>query len=310
MEPLLQRLRRGQPVVGDGGWGTMLMERGLEPGRCPETFNLDRPELLSEIGSLYLEAGAEILTTNTFGASPLKLKAHGLDAQAGRINRSAVAALREIAAGRAWVSGSIGPTGAILKPYGDADEDEVYGGFEQQIEALAEAGADLLCVETMIDLREAGLALKAARNVAPELPVVATMTFDPTPRGFFTIMGVGVEQAARGLHDAGADVIGSNCGNGSETMVEIAREFRDRTRLPLIIQPNAGLPQNRGGKVVYPETPAFMAEKAVELMELGVAVIGGCCGSTPQHIREIRSRIDAARDGGGSRSGHEPNARS
>ncbi len=302
MEPLLQRLQRGRPVVADGAWGTMLMERGLEPGRPPETINLERPELLTEIGSLYLEAGAEILTTNTFGGSPLKLRQHGLDGRAESINRAAVEAVRSIAAERAWISGSIGPTGAILKPYGDAGEDDVYDGFQRQVEALAEAGADLLCVETMTDLREAELALKATRNVAPELPAVATMTFDPTPRGFFTIMGVGVEQAARGLRDAGADVVGSNCGNGSETMVEIAREFRARTRLPLIIQPNAGLPQNRGGRVVYPETPEFMAQKALELLELGVAVIGGCCGSTPDHIREIRNRIEASGAGAPGRS--------
>jgi 5-methyltetrahydrofolate--homocysteine methyltransferase len=295
MEPLLQRLQRGGRVVGDGAWGTLLMERGLAPGRCPETFNLERPELLSEIGSLYLEAGAEILTTNTFGASPLKLKAHGLRDRAGEINRNAVDALRDVAAGRAWISGSVGPTGAILQPYGDAAEDDLYGAFAEQIEVLAEAGADLLCIETMIDLREACLAVKAARNVAPELTVAATMTFDRTPRGFFTIMGTSVEQAARGLQGAGADIVGSNCGNGSATMVEIAGEFRGRTGLPVMIQPNAGLPEQQGGRVVYPETPDFMAEKAVELVELGVAVIGGCCGSTPQHVRAIRDRVDAAR---------------
>ena len=306
MEPLLQRLQRGQVVVGDGAWGTLLMERGLEPGRCPETFNLERPELLSEIGARYLEAGAEILTTNTFGASPLKLKFHGLEAHADRINRSAVAALREVCAGRAYVSGSVGPTGTILEPYGDAEEDDVYGAFERQIESLAEAGADLLCVETMTDLREACLAVKAARNVAPELPLIATMTFDPTPRGFFTIMGVDVERAARGLRDAGADVIGSNCGNGSETMVRIAREFRRQTALPVIIQSNAGLPETRGGAVVYPETPAFMAGKAAELVESGVAIVGGCCGTTPQHVREMRRRIDAILADRGPRSGGGP----
>jgi len=165
---------------------------------------------------------------------------------------------------------------------------------------LAEAGADLLCIETMIDLREACLALQAAHNVAPELPVLATMTFDPTPRGFFTVMGVSVEQAARGLQAAGADLIGSNCGIGSATMVEVAREFARHTRLPLIMQPNAGLPENRAGTVVYPETPAFMADRTAELIELGVAVVGGCCGTTPRHIREMRKRVDAVRCDRGS----------
>ena len=267
------------------------MERGLAPGQCPETFNLTRPEALVQIGNAYLAAGAEILTTNTFGGSPLKLRSHGLETEAGEINRRAVAVLRELAEGRAHVAASVGPTGAILKPYGETTEEQVYAAFESQIEALAEAGADLLCIETMIDLREAGLAIRAARNVAPELPVIATMTFDRTPRGFFTIMGTSLEQAVEGLEGAGADAIGSNCGNGSETMVAIAAALRRRSRLPLVIQPNAGLPETRAGKVVYPESPEFMARQALRLVELGVGVIGGCCGTTPEHVKAIRNAV-------------------
>jgi 5-methyltetrahydrofolate--homocysteine methyltransferase len=289
MERFRERLGRGRVIVGDGAWGTLLMERGLEPGQSPETFNLTRPEVLAEIGRAYLAAGAELLTTNTFGASPLKLRSHGLEAEAGEVNRRAVAALREIAGGKAYVSASMGPTGAILEPYGDTTEDAIHAAYQQQVEALAEAGADLLCVETMIDLREAALAIRASRNVAPELPVIATMTFDATPRGFFTVMGTSLEQAARGLEEAGADAIGSNCGNGSETMVRIAVELRRHSRLPLVIQPNAGLPENRAGEVVYPESPEFMAEQARCLAEAGVTVIGGCCGTTPEHIRAIKA---------------------
>jgi 5-methyltetrahydrofolate--homocysteine methyltransferase len=298
MHRFLERLGRGETVVGDGAWGTLLMERGLEPGQSPETFNLTRPELLAEIGSAYLAAGAEILTANTFGGSSLKLRSHGLESEAGEINRRAITVLRELAAGRAYIAASIGPTGAILEPYGDTDEDRIYSAFEGQIEAQAEAGADLLCIETMIDLREASLAIRAARNVAPELPVIATMTFDRTPRGFFTIMGTSLEQAAEGLEEAGADAIGSNCGNGSETMVEIAEALRRRSRLPLVIQPNAGLPENRDGTVVYPESPEFMARQALRLVEIGVGVIGGCCGTTPEHVRAIRDGA-VRRDVGG-----------
>jgi 5-methyltetrahydrofolate--homocysteine methyltransferase len=285
MEPLLDRLRGGRTVVADGAWGTQLMERGLAVGQCPESFNLDRPEALAEIAERYLDAGAEILTTNTFGGSPLKLRDYGLDGETERINRSAVEALRAVAGERAYVSGSVGPTGKLLEPYGDTSRDAVYSAFARQIDSLANAGADLICVETMIDLGEARAAIQAAKNVAPELPVVAAMTFDPTPRGFFTVMGVDIPTAVAGLLGEGADVVGSNCGHGSETMVEVARGFTQSTDRPVIIQSNAGLPENRGGQVVYPETPEIMARRVEQLVELGVAIVGGCCGTTPDHIR-------------------------
>ena len=158
-------------------------------------------------------------------------------------------------------------------------------------ERLDKAGADLVCIETMVDLREAVLAVRAARAVAPALPVLATMTFERTRRGFFTVMGAPVEQAARELGEAGADILGSNCGNGSEVMVEIAREFRAHTARPIAIQPNAGLPETRGGETVYPETPEFMAEQARALVRAGVSIVGGCCGTTPEHIRALRAAV-------------------
>ena len=294
MTGLLDRIGRGEVMLGDGGLGSLLIERGLQPGQCPEAVVLEHPETLAEIGSLYLEAGAEVLTTDTFGGSPLKLKPYALEGEAESINRRAVKILREVAKDRALVAASVGPSGAILKPYGDAEEDEVFASFERQIRALAAAGADAVYVETMTDLREASLAVKAAKAVAPELPVVATMTFDPTPRGFFTIMGTTVEPAAAGLQEAGADVIGSNCGVGIGPMVEIAGEFRRHSRLPVVVQANAGLPQHRAGRVVYPETPEFMAGRVSELVRLGVAVIGGCCGTTPDHIRAMRHALGPA----------------
>ena len=288
MEPLLDRLQGGRTMIGDGAWGTQLMERGLSAGQCPESFNLERPEALAEIAQQYLDAGAEILTTNTFGGSPLKLRDYGLDSETERVNRLAVEALRAVAGDRAYISGSVGPTGKLLEPYGDTSRDEIYAAFERQIDALANAGADLICVETMIDLGEATAAIQAAKNVAPELPVVAAMTFDPTPRGFFTVMGVDIPAAVSGLLREGADVVGSNCGNGSETMVEVARGFKQCTDRPLIIQSNAGLPENRAGQVVYLETPEIMARRVEQLIELGVAIVGGCCGTTPDHIRAFQ----------------------
>jgi len=291
MRSLLERLAAGEVLIGDGAWGTLLMTRGLKPGEAPEVINLSRPEVLEEIAWLYLEAGADLVTTNSFGGSPARLRRYGLDAQTEAINRAAVEAVRRVAGGRAYVSASVGPSGHLLKPYGDGDPAEIGAGFERQIRALAEAGADLVCIETMIDLAEAVLAVRAARAVAPALPVMATMTFERTRRGFFTVMGASIEQAARELGEAGADIVGSNCGNGSAVMVEIAREFRAHTGRPMAIQPNAGLPEPRGGETVYPETPEFMAEQAKALVRAGVAIVGGCCGTTPEHVRALRAAV-------------------
>ena len=292
MKPLLERLRTGGALVGDGALGTQLIARGLRPGEAPESLNRSRPEWLEEIARLYLEAGAESVTTNTFGASPARLRQYGLERHTEEINHAAVESVRRAVGGRAYIAGSVGPSGHVLKPYGDGDPAEIGAGYERQIQALAGAGADFVCIETMTDLGEAVLAVRAARAAAPGLPVLATMTFEKSRRGFFTVMGVSIEQAARGLAEAGADIVGSNCGNGSAVMVEIAREFRARTQLPVAIQPNAGLPTMRGGAVVYPEGPAAMAESARALLAAGVAIIGGCCGTTPEHVRALRAVVD------------------
>lgn len=294
MQPLLERLAAGERFVGDGAMGTMLLARGLEPGQPPETITLSRPGVLEEIARLYLDAGADLLETNTFGGSPLKLALHGLEHETETLNRSAVAVVRRVAGDRAYVAGSCGPSGRLLEPYGDTTRDAMYEGFRRQMTALIAAGVDCVCIETMTDLAEATLAIRAAKDVSAAIPVLATMTFDPTPRGYFTIMGVSVAAAAAGLADAGADVIGSNCGTGIEHMVAIAREFRRHTPLPLLIQPNAGLPRMVGDTTVYDETPAFMADRARGLIDAGVAIIGGCCGTTPAHIAALRALVDGA----------------
>jgi 5-methyltetrahydrofolate--homocysteine methyltransferase len=291
---LLDRLRDGETLVGDGAWGTLLMAHGLRPGEAPETLNLSRPEVLEAIAREYVAAGADLVTTNSFGGSPARLRAHGLEAQADALNRAAVEVVRRAVGGRALVSASVGPSGCVLRPYGDAEPADLASGFERQIAALAAAGADLVCIETMTDLAEALLAVRAARAVAPGLPVMATMTFEPTRRGFFTVMGVSVAQAVRGLLAAGADIVGSNCGNGSAIMVDIAREFRALTAAPIAIQANAGLPEPRGAEVVYPEDPATFAASARALRDAGVGIIGGCCGTTPAHVRAVRGVVGSA----------------
>lgn len=289
MKPLLERLQSGEILVGDGAIGSMLIAHGLESGQCPDLITLEAPEVLAAIGRQYLEAGSELLTTNTFGASPLKLADYGLDDKAEEINRNAVAILREVAAGEAYVSASCGPSGCILEPYGDTSEEAVYTSFERQMSALSDV--DVICIETMSDLREAALAVRAAKAVQPDKPVLATMTFDETPRGFFTIMGTSVADACAGLLEAGADVVGSNCGNGLEKMIEIAADFRAATASPVLIQSNAGQPVLEKGVVHYPESPDFFAEHTPDMIAAGASIIGGCCGTTPDHIRAVRKVI-------------------
>jgi 5-methyltetrahydrofolate--homocysteine methyltransferase len=290
---LRARLERGERLVGDGAWGTQLMQRGLPEGRPPEWIALERPEVIEEVARLYVEAGADLVTTDTFGGSSFRLALHGLEAERERINRQAVEAARRACGGRALVSASVGPTGRLLEPYGDVSPEAVRETFAEQVATLAAAGADLICVETMSDLTEATLAVRAAREHAPGLPVMATMTFEPNPRGYHTVMGVSVEQAVKGLKDAGADLVGSNCGTGMEDMVGIARELVRVSDLPVAVQPNAGLPETQGGTVVYRETPEAMAARVPELLDLGVTLVGGCCGTTPEHVRELRRAVDA-----------------
>ncbi|MEJ2109208.1 MAG: homocysteine S-methyltransferase family protein [Acidobacteriota bacterium] len=292
MENILERLKRGEVIIGDGGFGTMLMKRGLNQGDPPETLNLTAPQLLQEISKLYLEAGAEIITTNSFGASSLRLQHFSLSGEVDRINRSAVEAARRAAGSRAYVSGSVGPTSKLLKPFGNTDPEEISTSLQNQIQVLLSSGIDIVCIETMTDVDEAELAIRATRELDATIPVMATVTFEKKGKGFRTLMGTDIKDTARRLKEAGADIIGSNCGNGVENMVQIAREFLQDTNLPVAIQSNAGLPVQSGDELLYPETPEFMAEKAGEMLELGVQIIGGCCGTTPEHIRAIRKVAD------------------
>jgi 5-methyltetrahydrofolate--homocysteine methyltransferase len=300
---LLARLQQRGVLVGDGAWGTQLMQRGLPDGQPPEWFALERPEVIEEVARLYVAAGAELVTTDTFGGNAFRLALHGLDGQRERVNRQAVAAVRRAVAGRALVSASVGPSGRLLEPFGDVSAQALEDVFAEQITVLAEAGADLVCVETMSDINEATAAVRAAKRVAPSLPVMATMTFERTPRGYFTVMGTGVDAAVSGLTAAGADVIGSNCGTGIEDMIEIARVMARVAKLPLAFQPNAGLPDARDGALVYHQPPEQLAARVPELLALGVAIVGGCCGTTPDHVRAVRQAVDAWRAAhpGGSR---------
>ncbi len=293
MEAMLERIKKGEILVADGAMGSLLMARAkdLIKGKCPEVINLSKPEILEEVAALYLDAGANIIQTNTFGGSPLKLADYSMQEDMAAINRAAIQAVKKVVEGKAYVSASIGPSGKMLVPVGKVTEEEMFDNFKNQIQAVIEAGADIICVETMTDAKEATLAIKAAKEISSSIPLMATMTFDKTPRGFFTMMGVTIEKAAKELEAAGADIIGSNCGNGIENMILIAKEYRKYSQLPLIIQANAGLPEIRGTETVYPETPEFMAQKSKELVAAGVSIIGGCCGTTPNHIKAIAQAV-------------------
>ena len=292
MQSLLDRLKTGEVLVGDGAMGTMLFQMGLKPNQCPEQINLEAPEILEEIARSYYKAGADIIETNSFGGSPLKLAMFSLEAKTEEINIRAIRAVRKVIGNDACLSFSCGPSGRILEPYGDVTPKDMKESFVRQLRAAFDEGIDLICVETMTDINEAKLAIEAARSISADIPIAATMTFDSTPNGFYTIMGVDIKSAIDALSEAGADIIGSNCGNGIEKMIEIAREFRKHTSGPLIIQSNAGLPEIIKGNPVYSESPEFMAEKCRELLDFGVNIIGGCCGTTPSHIAAIRAVVD------------------
>lgn len=293
MKTVLERIEEGGILVGDGAMGSLLMSKGLPIGACPESFNLSHLKVLEEIAALYFNAGADIIQTNTFGGSPLKLSNYSLEEKTEEINSKAVLAVRNVVGDKAYVSASCGPSGKLLKPYGDVDPEEMYNSFFRQLSVLIDSGVDIICIETMIDVKEAVLATQAARSISPSIPIMSTMTFDKIPRGFYTVMGVNIESAVKELEKSGANIIGSNCGNGIENMIQIAKEFKKITQTPLIIQANAGIPELKGGEQVYPETPGFMAEKSKELVEVGVSIIGGCCGTTPEHVHAIRQMVDS-----------------
>ena len=296
-------LKEKAVLIADGAWGTQLAAAGLPAGEAPEAWNAEHPEAVAAVARGYVEAGADIILTNTFGGTRWKLEKAGLGERTAELNRLGAALSRREAEGRAWVFASVGPTGEFVAPLGLRSEEEFVACFAEQIAAVVEGGADGLCIESMSDLGEAKAALKAARQVCG-LPAVVSMTFARGPRGFATMMGVRPEQAAAELDAAGADIVGANCGSGIANMLEVARLMRGATARPLWIKSNAGMPELVGGRTVFRETPDDMAARVPELLETGANLIGGCCGTTPEHIRRLaeaaRAAADVARRAGGA----------
>ena len=288
MHRLLAELTATGPVITDGAWGTQLQERGLEVGACPDAWNLSHPERVEVVPRAYVEAGSQVVLTNTFGSNRFTLARHNLADKVAEINRAGVEISRRAAAGKAKVFASVGPTGIMLM-MGEVSPEEVQAAFEVQCQALAEAGADAIVLETFSDPAEIVLAVAAARKTG--LPVVACMTFDSGKDHDRTLMGTTPEQAAQKLTEAGADCIGSNCGQGIEGFVKIAARLKSATDRPIWIKANAGLPEMIGERAVYAQTPEKFAAVVPALIQAGANFIGGCCGTTPEFIRMIVKRI-------------------
>lgn len=288
----MEALKKGWILVSDGAWGTFLHEKGLKPGECPELWNLTHPEEVLDIARSYVEAGSDIIETNSFGANRIKLRHYGLENRAREINQKAGEISREAAGEDRIVLGSMGPTGKFLIT-GEVTEEELLEAFSEQAVALEQGGVDAVCIETMTALDEALIAVKAVREYT-DLEIVCTFTFDRMADGTYrTIMGVSPSEMAKALIEAGAHVIGTNCGNGMGPMVDIVREIRSVAKdIPILVHANAGKPIVQEGKTVFPETPEEMANQVSELIRAGANVIGGCCGTTPQHIRAMREVVD------------------
>ncbi len=294
MQDIINRLKK-EIFVCDGAMGTMLQKHGLSAGECPEYWNLTKAEKLVLVHREYIEAGADIIITNTFGGNRLKLQKYNLEGKLKEINISSVANAKlavEQSGRPVMVAGDIGPTGSLLEPLGFLSVKEAYEAFKEQVLALAEGGADLLIIETMIALEETVAAVRAAKENS-KLPVIACMTFDVTPnKDVRTVMGVDVPTMVTELTKAGADILGSNCGNGIEQMVEVIRAIRANTDKPLIAEANAGMPKLKDGIIYYDGTPEVVASFTGALIEAGANIVGGCCGTTPAHIKEIKNQIE------------------
>lgn len=291
-----EAIRKGI-LLGDGAMGTQLQELGLKPGESSALWNLTEPEKVLQVQRAYVNAGADLLISNSFTGSRLSLSLSGLEVKAAEINRAAVSIARKAFGGSpGYVLGDLGPFGGIMEPYGTVTREEVFASYLEQAEALLSAGADALIIETQTSLEEMGAALDAAKKAGAPC-VIASMSYDSVKDGtdFRTMMGVSPEEAVRLMEQKGADVLGTNCGTGIDigNAARIVQRYRLASSLPIMAQPNAGQPERDGDNVVYRETPQQMAEGIGRLVEAGASIIGSCCGTTPAHTALFRQKLDS-----------------
>jgi methionine synthase / methylenetetrahydrofolate reductase(NADPH) len=293
-EALLSALSGPRPVLCDGAMGTMLNLRGVEFDTCLDALNIQKPSLVAEIHRLYIEAGAQIIETNTFGANRYKLARHGLENLAAEINTAGVELAKRVVYAsfqEVFIAGSIGPLGVRLAPFGRVQNEEARHAFKEQIEALVKAGVDLLIIETMTDRYEVREAIHAARQVSATIPILASMTFTRDDR---TILGDDPIIVAETLCEAGADIIGVNCSGGPNQILRILKKMKQAAPGKFFsVMPNAGWPEEVGGRIMYPAGPEYFGEYALAFRHAGANLIGGCCGTTPQHIQAMHKAIQA-----------------
>lgn len=291
-QSIVAALKTGRILVSDGAWGTFLQKKGMVPGECPELWCVTHRDAVMDIAKSYIDAGSDMIETDSFGGTRCKLEHFGLASRTEELNKAAASISRAAAGPDKWVIASVGPTG-MMTAMGDVTEAEFYAYFKEQAMALEAGGADAICIETMSALDESVAAIRAAReNTGCE--VICTLTYERTLQGTYrTMMGVSPSEAARATVEAGAHIIGTNCGNGMERMLEIVKELKlAAPTTPIMAQANAGLPKNINGVDVFPESPADMAARVPELVAAGAVIIGGCCGTTPAHISALKQAVN------------------
>jgi 5-methyltetrahydrofolate--homocysteine methyltransferase len=279
-------------VLLDGAIGTMLMAEGLSGGEAPETWNLEKPDIVKSIHRQYFDAGSDIVLTNSFGGNRLKLGKKGRD-RVAPLNGAAAQLARSVCPPGRFVGGDMGPSGELVAPVGNVSAEYLEEVFAEQAQALASGGVDLLVIQTMFSLQEAVAALRGARRNC-RCPVFVSLTYERNDRGFFTLMGETPEVCTKTLEQEGADAVGANCTIESRDMIPLARILRKSTDLPVVVQPNAGKPFVKGGTTEYPQSPAEFAEDIWAMVEEGVNVVGGCCGTTPEFISAIQRRLSGS----------------
>jgi len=280
-----------QGLIFDGGMGSMLIDLGLQGGEAPELWNLTHPDRIQNIHQAYFDAGADIVSANTFGASASKLVQMGVTQSMQDVNRAGVRLARQASSKEQYVAADFGSLGGMLAPMGILSESDAIAEFSRQAAVLDDEGIDLFIMETVFDLNLAICAIEAISNVS-EKPIVCSMTFQQTPKGYFTIYGNSPEQSMQRLVKAGARAVGANCSLGSNGMVDLAARIRKSVDVPIVIQPNAGMPETtQEGDVFYPEDETEFANNMKKIRELGVEIIGGCCGTTPAYIKKIKETL-------------------